>query len=817
MEAKMLAWLNGLLVNSESFMPHGTCYLWLPSILWLHILSDATIALAYFSIPFALWYFVNKRTDLAYRWVFVLFGLFILLCGTTHLMSIWTIWHPDYWLDGLIKLATALVSIATALLIWPLLPKLLALPSPQALKTNETYLRAIFNATPDALLISDAQGKITMVNQQMENLFGYRADELVGQSIEFLLPERLRSNHPALRTQFLETPFTTTRAMGRVVLGRKKDNTEFDVDISLSPIQTGQGLFIAASLRDVTLQKQAQAALQASEGRFRGMANNLSIIIWITDEKGDTTFVNQYWRDLTGLDSGQLDYEEWVKTIHPEDRGTTFTGYYQDTQSKVPITTEYRVLGVDGTWHWILDKAIPTYDEGGNFTGYLGSGIDITERKLAEEKIKKLAFYDPLTQLPNRSLLVERLKYGVEIARREGRQLALLMLDLDRFKAVNDSFGHIAGDNLLQQVADRLKPRLRAVDTIARWGGDEFIVLLENITHPDDAGRVAEEILVVLGKPFLLQKGDDVRIGASIGISLYPQHADNPDLLLDQADAALYLAKDQGRGHFAYFSEDITRAIRERIALEVRLHKAIEQQELRVFYQPQIDIASDRIVGAEALVRWQDPNEGLIPPSVFIPIAEESSLIVKIGEWVLRETCRQGRLWLDRGLPPITLAVNVSPHQFRRSDINALVAKVLAETGFPAGQLELEITESGLMENQQNATNILNNLHDQGIRLAIDDFGTGFSSLAYLKHFPLDVLKIDKSFIDEIPHNKDDMEIAATIVAMGHILGFKVLAEGVETQEQLSFLQDSGCDMYQGYFKSRPIPAEEFSVLLGEG
>lgn len=470
---------------------------------------------------------------------------------------------------------------------------------------------------------------------------------------------------------------------------------------------------------------------------------------------------------------------------------------------------------MDGTWHWILDKAIPTYDEGGNFTGYMGSGIDITERKLAEEKIKKLAFYDLLTQLPNRSLLVERLKYGVEIARREGRHLALLMLDLDRFKAVNDSFGHLAGDNLLQQVAGRLIPRLRAVDTIARWGGDEFIVLLENITHPDDAGRVAEEILAVLGKPFQLQNSDDVQIGASIGISLYPQHADNPDLLLDQADAALYLAKDQGGGHFAYFSEDITRAILERIALEVRLRKAIKQRELRVFYQPQIDIASERIVGAEALVRWQDPNEGLIPPSVFIPIAEESSLIVKIGEWVLRETCRQGRLWLDRGLPPITLAVNVSPHQFRRSDINALVARVLAETGFPAGQLELEITESGLMENQQNATAILKNLHGQGIRLAIDDFGTGYSSLSHLKHFPLDVLKIDKSFIDEIPHNKGDMEIAATIVAMGHILGFKVLAEGVETPEQLSFLQSSGCDMYQGYFKSRPIPAEEFSVLLG--
>jgi EAL domain-containing protein (putative c-di-GMP-specific phosphodiesterase class I) len=248
--------------------------------------------------------------------------------------------------------------------------------------------------------------------------------------------------------------------------------------------------------------------------------------------------------------------------------------------------------------------------------------------------------------------------------------------------------------------------------------------------------------------------------------------------------------------------------------LETRLRRAIPQHELRVFYQPQMDVVSGRIIGAEALVRWQDPVEGLIQPLNFISIAEETHLIVEIGEWVLRETCKQGRQWLADGLPPLILGVNVSPHQFRRSDICALVAAVLAETGFPAGQLELEITESGLMENQNNATNILNNLRDQGIHLAIDDFGTGYSSLAYLKHFPLDVLKIDKSFIDEIPHNKDDMEIAATIVAMGHTLGFKVLAEGVETLEQLAFLYKNGCDTYQGFIKSRPLPAKEFAKIL---
>lgn len=429
------------------------------------------------------------------------------------------------------------------------------------------------------------------------------------------------------------------------------------------------------------------------------------------------------------------------------------------------------------------------------------------------ERIKQLAFYDPLTQLPNRRLMQERLKHGIDKARRDGNQLALLMLDLDRFKIVNDSLGHRMGDELLQQVAARMKAILRTVDTVARLGGDEFVVILEDIAMPDYAALVSKKIVTSLSNPFQLGQNDDVRIGASIGISMFPQHGENVEILLDRADTALYRAKDQGRGCFAFFSESMTLATRERIMLEVRLQKAVRQKELRVYYQPQVDIATGRIIGAEALVRWQDPIEGLIPPSRFIPIAEETNLIVEIGELVLRETCAQGRQWLYMGLPPLTLAVNVSPQQFRRSDIATLVAGVLAETGFPAGQLELEITESGLMENKDNAVAILNKLHAQGIRLAIDDFGTGYSSLANLKHFHLDVLKIDKSFIDEIPHNKDDMEIAATIVAMGHTLGFKVLAEGVETKEQLAFLQKTGCDAYQGYLIGRPVPAEEFIKL----
>ncbi len=453
-------------------------------------------------------------------------------------------------------------------------------------------------------------------------------------------------------------------------------------------------------------------------------------------------------------------------------------------------------------------------DANGKISEYVGVFADITQIKTSERRLEFLAHHDPLTSLPNRLLLFLRLEHGIDVARRENKQLALLMLDLDHFKDVNDSLGHLAGDQLLKMVAERLTGRLRETDTVARLGGDEFTVLLEDIAHPEDAARLAESIIADLSEPWLLPQSCEVRIGVSIGISLYPQYGDTPEMLLQQADTALYQAKGEGRNRFAYFSDELTNAVRERIALETRLRRAIVQNELRVFYQPQIEIASGKIVGAEALVRWQDPVEGLIPPIRFIPVAEQTGLIMAIGEWVLRETCRQGREWMDAGLPPITLAVNVSPHQLRQGDINGLVATVLTETGFPAERLELELTESGLMEREVEAVELLNSLRAQGIRLAIDDFGTGYSSLAYLKRFPLDVLKIDKSFIDEIPYHQDDMEIAATIVAMGHTLGFKVLAEGVETKEQLAFLKTQGCDLYQGYFSSRPVPAADFSKLL---
>jgi len=453
-------------------------------------------------------------------------------------------------------------------------------------------------------------------------------------------------------------------------------------------------------------------------------------------------------------------------------------------------------------------------DEAGELVNYVGVFADISKLKETELQLEFLAHHDPLTGLPNRLLMISRMEHAIETAQRNGKLLALLVIDLDRFKDVNDSYGHMVGDELLLWVAERLAERLRGIDTICRLGGDEFTVMLEDISHPEDAARVANAIIEDLSAAWKISGGTEVHVGASVGISLYPTHGANAIELLQQADTALYQAKNDGRGRFKYFSDQLTVAARARLQLEVRLRRALEQQELRVYYQPQVDVASGRIVGAEALVLWLDPEFGMISPVEFIPVAEEIGLISSIGSWVLKTACMDGQRWLKDGLPIHTMAVNLSPRQFLRGDIGDMISRTLEETGFPAALLELELTESALMQREKEAIAILNNLHALGVRIALDDFGTGYSSLAYLKLFPLDVLKIDKSFIDDIPLHRDDMEITATIIAMARTLRLKVLAEGVENADQLAFLKARGCDLYQGYLTSPAVCAEAFEQLL---
>jgi len=681
-----------------------------------------------------------------------------------------------------------------------------------ALRESEARFRVVFEqAAVGVAQVEASSSRCIRINQKYCDILGYTREEIQG--MEFIA-----LTHPddVAMDRFYKERLDAGKISEFTMEKRYfcKDGGIKWVSLTVSPMWAAGACpdYYIAIVFDITERKQTETQLKLTAKVFEQSGEGFVI----TDADRNIIMVNRAFTRITGYNEAEVrDMQPSLfgSGLHDED-------FYQSM---------WESIRTQGHWQgeiWNRRKNGDVYpellsisavtDELGDISHYVGVFTDMSQLRATESRLEYLAQHDALTRLPNRLLLLYRLKHAIDLALREGRQMALMMLDLDHFKNINDSFGHLAGDELLQQVAERLTARLRKVDTVARLGGDEFTVLLEEISEPEDAARLAKNIIADLSEPYQLSQCGDVRIGASVGISLYPQHADTPEMLLQQADTALYLAKSQGRGCYAYFSDELTIAARARMDLEARLRKAIAQNELCVYYQPQIDIASGRIVGAEALVRWQDPLEGLISPARFIPLAEETGLIIALGEWVLRETCRQGRQWLDEGVPPLVLAVNVSPHQFVRSDVGNLVSTVLAETGFPAGYLELELTESGLMECEEESVKILDELRAQGVRLAIDDFGTGYSSLAYLKRFPLDVLKIDKSFIDDIPHDKDDMEIASSIIAMGHILGFKVLAEGVETMPQLVFLQDKGCDLYQGYLKSKPLPAASFVQLLHE-
>lgn len=553
--------------------------------------------------------------------------------------------------------------------------------------------------------------------------------------------------------------------------------------------------------------------LIASERLFHNLATFVRVGIFRLDLHGKLLYINEFGTSLLRMDD-YIPCDNWLENLDPD--------YYQLLNEKwLPELLQYNESEMECRLHdhadhevWLIIHARAETDTQGKVIGYIGTLTDIRKIKETEKQLTHQAHYDSLTELPNRTMLRLNLQQAIEHSQHNNKRIALLLIDLDHFKDVNDSFGHPMGDVLLKDVAKRLQQHLPDPDQISRIGGDEFTILLTQNPSTEYINAISYDIIQLLKQPFHLPNSRDVILGASIGISICPEHSSQPTELVQKADTAMYHAKASGRNCYKYFSNELSSIAEKRLDIEIRLKRAIERNELRAFYQPQVDIRSGKIIGAEALIRWQDPQRGLLSPAYFVPIAEESGLIKPIGEWILKETCRQGKEWLDKGLPQLTLAVNLSPIQFRYNDLLNVVRLTLDETQYPAGNLELELTESALMAREKEAIEIMTQLRQAGIRLAIDDFGTGYSSLSYLKRFPLDVLKIDKSFVDDLPHEKDDMEIAITIIAMARILRLKVLAEGVENMEQLNFLKEQECDIYQGYLMSKPLPADEFEVLL---
>ncbi|HSU75965.1 MAG TPA: EAL domain-containing protein [Burkholderiales bacterium] len=431
----------------------------------------------------------------------------------------------------------------------------------------------------------------------------------------------------------------------------------------------------------------------------------------------------------------------------------------------------------------------------------------------ANAELKHLVLHDPLTRLPNRPLLEDRIGQAIEACRRAGTRCAVLFVDLDRFKGVNDSLGHFFGDELLRTVAERLHATVRSEDTVSRLGGDEFVVLLREVAGQEDATVVAQKLNHVTSAPVIVP-GRELCVTASVGVALFPEHGSSARTLITNADAAMYHVKKSGRNGFRLFTPDMSTFFPDRLALESDLRKALERRELELHYQPKFDVGSGAVSGMEALARWRHPTRGLVPPAEFIPLAEESGLIVSLGHWVLREACRQNKAWQDQGLAPLRVAVNISGTQLREDDLADSVALALRESGLPARFLELEITESVVMQNASSALLMLERLSQMGIHLAVDDFGTGYSSLSYLHRFPINTLKIDRSFIHELSTNRNDALIVQAIIALAHSLKLEVVAEGVEDEGQLAFLKSFGSDQFQGYLRSRPLPALQFQQLL---
>ncbi|OGU21179.1 MAG: diguanylate cyclase [Hydrogenophilales bacterium RIFOXYD1_FULL_62_11] len=446
----------------------------------------------------------------------------------------------------------------------------------------------------------------------------------------------------------------------------------------------------------------------------------------------------------------------------------------------------------------------------------------IDAHKLAEQvqtahaDLDHLVHHDVLTGLPNRILLNDRLAQAIALAHRQGKQLAVMFMDLDRFKHINDSLGHAVGDRLLQSVAHRLVGGVRHSDTVSRQGGDEFVLLLPDIEHAEDVALSAQKMLMAIARPHLIER-HDLHIGVSIGISIYPDDGQDAETLIKHADIAMYHAKESGRNNYKFFEPDMNARAVQRQSIEVGLRRALERQEFVLHYQPKINLHSGTIVGVEALIRWQHPQRGLLEPAQFVSIAEDSGLILPIGRWVLREACLQARTWQDAGLPPIAVAVNTSALEFRAADFLEYVRATLDESGLEPRYLELELTESVLMRDAASADSVLHALADLGVKLAVDDFGTGYSSLSYLRQFPIDTLKIDQSFVNQITRNPDDGTLVSAVISMGKSLRQRVIAEGVETAEQAAFLLAQHCDEGQGYFFGRPVGAEALAVLLQAG
>lgn len=582
------------------------------------------------------------------------------------------------------------------------------------------------------------------------------------------------------------------------------------VDLYVSPVLDEQQQIdcLVSIFIDISARKQAESRLSLLSNAVEQARN----AIWITNPEGTIEYVNPRFCQTTGYSPQQIQGQPLSMLRAPGLAANQPEQMMSQLLSGQSWYGEFCNRRKNAEQYWSVENISPVRDGQGQIGHFVYVGDDVTEQRQIQRNLDKLVFYDALTGLENRKLFKERLQYHLQRLL-PGQQLALMFLDLDQFKRINDSLGHDTGDQLLQQVAQRLQACIRDSDSLARLGGDEFTLLLTEADSREAVAQVAAKVLDALAQPFFTED-QEIRIGASIGITMAPDDGRDASALSKNADLAMYHAKEQGRNRYQFYSDDMNQRAIQRLLLETELRQAMHNQHFMLYFQPQIDLKSMAVIGMEALIRWIHPENGLIPPDQFIPMAEETGLIVPIGVWVLQQSCALAqRLSIEHDLK-LSVAVNLSARQFRDPGLLEAVSQALAEAGLPAQQLELEITESMLMDDIEHAIDILQRLKGLGVALSVDDFGTGYSSLAYLKRLPIDSIKVDKSFVRDIPLDKSDMEITAAVIAMAHKLELKVVAEGVENAEQVAFLCDNGCDFGQGFHYSRPIPEDQLLAKL---
>lgn len=950
----MLNTLLAAIIQTE-FMPHGFCINWSPALLTTYLIGDGLIFIAYLSISILLVYLINRRTDLSWKSIVSLFAAFILACGTTHLLGIFIIWTPVYWLDAVMKALTALISIATAIYLYLRIPVLLRIPSAEQLlqlnrqlsneieqrqavelqlkhseqrwkfalesggdgvwdwdlQTGHVYMSPrcveilgsnqfdmdsylqdwnniihpddrcrllvdlqahlsgqserfsnehrvalgdeqwrwiqthglvvsrdeqgkalrmigthtdisernrlqwlqiakIIESSPEAVLLVAENGSIQLANAIAAKIFAYSQADMIGLNVDDLVPAHHSAQHAEYRRTFILKNQARPMGASRSLSAVRADGSEFPVEISLTPVSIDNQMSVIASILDVTERRRLEHEMELMAMIYQAIGE----AVIVADADNTIVAINDSFTELTGysaleaigqkttlLRSGKHGPDFYQAMWHALNKTGHWQGEIWNRRKNGEIYHEWLVINTIFGKQGEVQRRVAMFSE-------------ITERKQVEQTIWRQANFDPLTNLANRRMFHERLGQEIKKCNRDRRSLAVMLLDLDHFKEVNDTLGHAMGDLLLREAAARLQHCVRDADTVARLGGDEFTIILTDLEANGPVDRVADAILHQLSDPFSLN-GELAYISVSMGITFYPDDAKDAEQLVKNADQAMYYAKQHGRNCYSYFTFEMELSAQNRLRLSNDLRQAMANQEFLVYYQPIVNLADHSIHKAEALVRWQHPQRGLVSPAEFIPLAEETGLILDIGDWVFKTAAAQAVQWRKSYRDDFKISVNKSPVQINRKRVDGRNwASYLVDAGMPCDCIIIEITEGLLLEAGGTVSQLLYAYRDAGMQVALDDFGTGYSSLSYLKKFDIDYLKIDQSFTRNLTENSSDLALCQAIIVMAHKLGLKVIAEGIETEQQLVLLKDAGCDFGQGFYFAEPMSAEAFEDLL---